>query len=199
MIWISEKSFFQIFRIYIQLVNRCCFNLDLFPGIISDDDIQNLFNVIPRINKLKADLKFVNSNFLLSLKRFESLRKLSLTIYDYKLNGCEPKLEIKSLTLRTYYYALDMDTVYHFLRQITNLQEFSIYNGRLSSKAIRVLNEMPLRKLKLHNTLTECIECHLLFTIINNRNLEYLKITCDNYIRFTTERDPNILKGLSPR
>lgn len=167
-----------------ELNERSCFNLDLFPGIISKEEIQNLFFVLPDLRKLKVDTRFVEGDFLLSIKKFESLEKLSLVIYEYKLDNCEPRLSIKSLTLRTNYYTLSIDTIYNFLSQVTDLQKFSVYNGRLSSKAIRILNNMPLRAMKLHNTLIECIECHLVFAILNNRNLEHLKITCDNYIRF---------------
>lgn len=168
------------------IAQRNCFNLDLFPGLITKDQIEIIYQVFPNLEKFKVDMRFVKTNFFKHMKKFENLRKLSIYLQDFEDDPpYSTILNISSLTLRQQYYTLHNDAIYDILKNTENLRQLAIYEGKLSLKTIKLLNQLKLNKLKLHNTTIESCEENLLTTILTNKDLKYLRITCEVYMRYS--------------
>lgn len=162
---------------------RGSFNLDILPDMISDDEILTVFKVFPNLRKLKFDLRFCN-DIIQNIKIFKNLEKISVYLFEYACPKVFEEIEIKNLTIRQQYYITKNDSVINLLQQIKNLEKFSIYNGKLTTKSLNKLNSYKLKSLKIQNTAIEGLDLDIVLEIIKNENLKVLQSTSEKYFRY---------------
>lgn len=159
------------------------FNFDLFPSFITNREVFTIHCVFPDLEKIRANLRFFQSNPFKELRVFKKLEKL--TIYIPERRDSYPidyRLKIKSLCIRQNFYILHQEAVFNFIRNLDGLENFAIYDGKLTRNAIEHLDTYNLKKIKIHNT-EICNQAQLLHNLIEkgNRNLEVLRLTYTHY------------------
>lgn len=162
------------------------FNFDCLPGLIGTEEIEMIHRIFPNLKHLKTDLTFSDNGILDEMKVFKKLEKISLYLYESNYeNLSQQKFCLKKLTVRQNYYKHGHDAVYEILTHIKELQEFTIYNGMITSQSADLLRKFKLRKLKLHNVDAETFAAFkIIHHILNNDELENLRLTSEKYILF---------------
>lgn len=157
------------------------FNLDLFPGNISRNEINAVHRVFPSLMKLKVNLSFAHDHFLDEISKFEQLYKLSAYLdesdVNYNLNGAS----IHTVTCKMGYFTSNRDALYSLLWQIRDTKSLSIFNGEISTQTILLMETRNLEILKIQNSIIDRV-VRLSQYLLNSTNLTYIKLVSANYL-----------------
>lgn len=157
------------------------FNLDLFPGRISKEEIDAVYRVFPKLTKLRINMSFAEDHLLDELRKFEYLHKLSVYLDERDTNYNIDSIQIKAITCRIAYFNSSRDPLYSLLWQIRGTKILSLYNGEITTRTIILIETRDLETLKIHNSIIEKPN-RLTEYLLRTTNLTYLKLTAENFL-----------------
>lgn len=161
------------------------FNLDIFPQLITNYEIDALYAIHPHLRVLNINLGFARNHLLDSLHKYKHLRKLYIYLNEDDYNYNKKRLNIKSLTIKHTYEKSQFYSLYSLLEQFSRFETISIYKGFISAPTLQIFETQKLTELKLQDVDIENNKCWLIVRqILANTNLKKLKLTSCDYVKY---------------
>lgn len=158
-------------------------NLNIFQERINTEIIEAIYYVFENLEKIIVRLANVENGFLDNLRKFSTLRKLSIhLVLDDDVSN-RHGLNMREVTIKAEYLntRFNRDAMYALLWQIRGVKRISIYNGHLDRRLIFLLSSRNLSILKVNNSIIPN-PIHMSNMILENSNLLYLKLVSQNHL-----------------